>query len=134
LRGGPLPRKLAKVSEFARQELPPASPPSEVQYLSRIAASLDRLVALVEDRLRAPEVEAPKPRGRDATRARTKAQEFIEDLLRYQGPQPWTEIVRRGRGYGNSEKTLERVRHTVAYVKKVDGRWLWHLKDNAGME
>ena len=103
-----------------------------VPYVVRLVLATERIANHLErgGQPAEPESTTRRRRAGKVTERRGNARDFIEDMLRLEGDQPWLKIVEKGGFYGHSERTLRRERDHVAVSKRIDGHWVWRLRPN----
>lgn len=103
-----------------------------VPLLSRIAIAVESLVEQAEGRSAPRARRARRVQEATPSRRQIMARSFIEVTLRSSGPMSWEDLVAHAAKWGHREMTLRRARSEVAVSERVDGRWVWRLRNRDG--
>jgi hypothetical protein len=106
----------------------------------RILAELIQMRNLLQDLVEQGQTKQPRRRSTETathwtsspSRRWVMAQSFMTIVLREKGPMSWADLVAAGDGK-HSERTMRKMRSSIAEKFVEDGRWFWRLKGQEGM-
>lgn len=96
--------------------------------LSKLINRVEHLCELLEKDLAGRKSTASRPRQ---SNIRIRARSFIEATLR-DGPKAWSYLVEEGAKFEHTEPTMRRARAGVAEQVRIEGVWMWRLKEGDG--